>query len=97
MKACRPSSPNRDPAPGKLDGNYLFALLQVPTNTFYQRVDPADTPQPFNREHVMELLPLDLRPFVELHDFDEAFESYPFLGAMDDPKYPQCGSRPSVH
>ena len=50
-------------------------------------------PQPFNREHILELLPLDLRPFVELHDFDEAFESYPFLGAMDDPKYPQCGSR----
>ena len=41
--------------------------------------------QPFNREHIMELLPLDLRPFVELHDFDEAFESYPLLGATDHP------------
>ena len=88
VKACRPRSPDQDPGSEKLGDHTGF--LQVPTHTYYQQVDPADAPQPFNREHVLEMLPLDLRPFIELNDFDEAFESYPSLGAMDTSPHPTC-------
>lgn len=58
-------------------------LVQPPTNDFYMLTPVEETR--LTREEVLESLPLDMRPFVIVHDYESDFAAYPLLGANDDP------------
>ena len=61
--------------------------LQPPTRDFYYIFGEVKETQ-LTREEVLECLPLDLHPFVIVHDFEEDFASYPALGMDDGDEFP---------
>ena len=65
----------------------LTTLLQPPTRDFYYISAEVKETQ-LTREEVLENLPLDLHPFVIIHDFEEDFASYPALGMHDGDVFP---------
>ena len=55
--------------------------MQVPTRDFYNLMEVEETE--LTREEMLEYLPIDLRPFVILHDFEVDLASYPELVKPD--------------